>query len=300
MLDVFTNIAQSNTKRNTAVAANLRKCRDPSSKLAKIIDPIQGFSSFKIINTKFLPNSAFRKGWDAACLVLAIYSILEIPFRAIYCFRKPAKSDILWMTFNILVDMLFIIECYLRYNFFLFSKNGKVITDKEKIKLEYRCNGMWIDIIANFPLSLAAVGFGWNSLSILRLIHLLRALRLPSYFQRIEGYLIMVKFRIGAATKLLARVLVLYLLAIHFFACSWFAIHRFLEHDVQYTWATTDCPGGQTLATKGCLSSWNEENKTHDICHEGLIAKCYIRSFYFVLTTMSSVGYGALIVEMSI
>lgn len=293
MLDVFTQIAQSNTKRNTAVAANLRKCRESRYKISKMVDPIQGFSSYKMINTKFLPNSKFRICWDTACLVFALYSILEIPFRAIFCFYEPTKSDTIWMTFNLFVDMLFVIECYLRYNYLLFMKNGKIVTDKERIKFEYKCNGMWIDIVANFPLSTMAIILGWNSLTSLRLIHLVRILRLPSYFERIEGYLLIkIQFRIGAATKLLARVFLLYFIAIHFFSCSWFAIHRFLERDVQYTWATTDCPGGQTFATKGCLSSWVEHNNNHDICYDEMIAKCYVRSFYFVLTTMSSVGYG--------
>lgn len=293
MLDVFTHIAHSNTKRNSAVTANLRKCRESKSKISKLIDPIQSFSSYQNINTKFLPNSRFRICWDVTCLVLALYSVLEIPFRAIYCFFEPTTTDIMWISLNLFVDILFIIECYLRYNFLLFSKNGKIITDKERIKLEYKRNGMWIDVIANSPLSILAIGLGWKSLYTLRLIHLLRVLRLPSYFERIEGYLIIkLQFRIGAASKLLARVFLLYLLAIHFFSCAWFAIHRFLEHEMQYTWATTDCPGGQIFATEGCLSSWIEESNSHDICHDGLIAKCYVRSFYFVLTTMSSVGYG--------
>jgi hypothetical protein len=160
---------------------------------------------------------------------------------------------------------------------------------------------MWIDIVANFPLSTMAIILGWKSLKSLRLIHLVRVLRLPSYFERIEGYLLItIQFRIGAATKLLARVFLLYFLAIHFFSCSWFAIHRFLERGVQYTWATTDCPGGQTFATKGCLSSWVEQDNNHDICYDEMIAKCYVRSFYFVLTTMSSVGYGTYNVEIQI
>ena len=85
-----------------------------------------------------------------------------------------------------------------------------------------------------------------------------------------------------------------YALIIHWCGCIWFVIHRFLEHKVQYTWATTDCPGGQIDANDGCLTAWVQDNGTHDICNGGLIGRCYIRSIYFVLTTLSTVGYGML------
>lgn len=292
MLDVFTSIADSNLRRNNAVAANLKLCQDSTSKLSRLIDPIPSPSTLTPVHTLFLPNSRFRICWDVACLFFGIYSATEIPFHAVYLTLKPVSQYKFLTVLNLLIDVFFMTECYLRYKLFLFTKNGKTISDPDKIKKEYKRNGLWVDAFANTPLSVLVIVLGWNKLSIFRFIHVIRTLRLPVYFERIEGYLIIVKFRIGAATKLLVRILLLYVLAIHWFACSWFAIHRFIEHNVKYTWATTDCPAGQPEATEGCLSSWIDSDNNHDICYNDMIFKCYIRSIYFVLTTMSSVGYG--------
>ena len=78
----------------------------------------------------------------------------------------------------------------------------------------------------------------------------------------------------------------------HWCACIWFCIHWYFERETKYTWATTDCPGGDSFANDGCLATWDEISGTHNICDRGLIRHCYIRSIYFVITTLSTVGYG--------
>ena len=120
---------------------------------------------------------------------------------------------------------------------------------------------------------------------------MLRFLRVQTYAARIGTYLNNANIRISAPTKLLIRIISFYVAIIHWFGCIWFCIHRY-QFNTQFTWATTDCPSGNELAGRGCLSEWLPEENHHDVCHDNLIRNCYVRAIYFVLTTMSTVGYG--------
>jgi len=75
-------------------------------------------------------------------------------------------------------------------------------------------------------------------------------------------------------------------------ACIWFIIHRYIERKVQFTWATSDCPGGAEVGSDGCLANWNSTLGEHNICSMNSMRDCYLRSLHFSLTTLSTVGYG--------
>lgn len=291
MLNIFTSIADSNEKRNKAVTRNLNICRTPNSKLAKLIDPDSRIDSSKKVPNIFKPASSFRICWDALCVLLVLYIALERPYRAVFLYLDD--EDILrpWMVVDFVIEVFFVIELYLRLYLFPITQNGAIVTDSGMIRKDYAQHEFLMDTIISFPVGFLAYLFKQEYFVYIRLFHMVRILRLPQYLARIEGYLNLANLRISAATRLLSRVFGYYFLVIHWFGCIWFAIHRFLELSVQFTWATTDCPHGNELGSSGCLSSWLENLGKHDICY-GTIRRCYIRAVYFVLTTMSTVGYG--------
>ena len=293
MLDVFTNIANRNKQRNQAVATNLNLSKSENSKLFKIIG-----SSATISDTRrktspyFIPNSSFRKIWDILCIVFTIYLVITIPFRAAYCYGDLSTPLPRWLFFDFCIDGFFIINFYFRYNLFPVSYNGLIVTEKEQIRIRYKKNGMICDLLACIPVELMAGWLGTSYLLQLRLLHMIRILNLPLYFIQAEDYLNLYNVRFNAPTKLLLNMFFYYTLVNHWCACIWFAIHRFLEPNTKYTWATTDCPDGDEFASQGCLSVWLEDQHAHNICDQNRIGRCYIRSVYFVLTTTSTVGYG--------
>jgi len=292
MLSVFTAVADSNERRNNALASNLEISKLKQSKLSKLVNPEENVMvSGRKVNKRFLPNSSFRIGWDFTCILFTIYNIVVIPFRAVF-FIEPLSKIPTWLIFEFCIDCFFIIDFYLRYCMFAVIKHGSIITDKEKISKKYRHTGMLYDIFACLPVELLLLIYGIDYIMPSRLLHMARVFRLPTYFEHADGYLNIWNIRIDAATGLLMRMFFYYALVIHWCGCIWFAIHRFLEHNIQYTWVTTDCPGGQVDASNGCLAAWVQDHGTHDICNGGLIGRCYARSIYFVITTLSTVGYG--------
>ncbi len=292
MMNMFTSIAESNEKRNLAVTRNLNLCRTQNSKLARLIDPdTSRISVSKKVPDAFQPASLFRISFDTLCVALILYTVLERPFRAVFLFQDNGGNLQAWMIIDFMTEAFFIIELYLRLYHFPIIQNGTIVTDVEIIKIDYAQHGLLMDAVSSFPLSIIAFLFKRNYLVLIRLFHVIRIFRLPNYFARIEGYLNLANLRISAATRLLSRVFGYYFLVIHWYGCIWFAIHRFVEPTIRFTWATTDCPYGNEFGSNGCLSSWSESTGKHDICY-GTTRRCYIRSVYFVLTTMSTVGYG--------
>lgn len=295
MLEVFSRIADSNKRRNNAVEANLKLARSRDSKLSKVIDPSMSFFvRGRKIHPFLVPNSRFRITWDILCLVFTVYVVVGSTFRAAYSYKSI--SEVLQLPiFDFLVDVFFIADCYCRTFLFPVIHNGSLVTEKDEIRLCYERNGMYYDIIACIPVDLFVFWCGYSYLFQLRLFHTLRIVRLPMYFTQAENYLNLCNIRVNAAKRLLLSMFFYYALVNHCCACIWFAIHRFLEPNTKYTWATTDCPNGDELASDGCLSVWIEELNAHNLCDKDMIMRCYVRSLYFVLTTTSTVGYGKMI-----
>lgn len=298
MLNMFTSIAESNQRRNNAITRNLEMCHKNGSKLSKLVDPNEGVRCSKQIPAWFKPASPFRISCDVISILILLFMAIEIPFRVSFLYQTNEEVVEVnlpsWIFADFIVEIFFVVELYLRIYHFPIMHNGIIVVDAEDIMNEYMKNGLIIDALASVPVILISfvMNVEHNHLLYARAWHLVRLPRLPVYMTRIEGYLnLITNLRISAATRLLYRVFLYYFLVVHIYGCIWFCIHRY-QHSEQFTWATTDCPNGNDFATQGCLSVWVQEENRHDVCHNDLWVRCYIRAVYFVFTTMSSVGYG--------
>ena len=290
MLSIFTSIKNSNTRRNTALASNLSIARKDGSKLFKVLGMDNHIISTnmqgKKVSSAFLPQSFFRTFWDIHCLMLTLYLSIIVLYRIAFTFEWDNQDIYHWLAVDFVIDAFFVADVYLRYNKFAIYQDGKLLFDDD-LKRAYRSDSMMIDMLAAFPVEIFAVNFGLQSIFFLRAFHLIRIIRLPAYFKQMETHLNSWNIRISAANSLLFTMFTYYILINHWCACGWFIIHRYIERSVEFTWATSDCPGGGS-----CLAVWNELEGEHNVCDGGDIWRCYIRSFYFVITTISTVGYG--------
>eukprot|EP00592_Proboscia_alata_P010539 CAMPEP_0194364498 /NCGR_PEP_ID=MMETSP0174-20130528/12409_1 /TAXON_ID=216777 /ORGANISM="Proboscia alata, Strain PI-D3" /LENGTH=2019 /DNA_ID=CAMNT_0039138563 /DNA_START=856 /DNA_END=6918 /DNA_ORIENTATION=- len=293
MLVVITNIAETNKARNTAVSANLDTKNTRNKKLHKLIGPSSlGGTHGKRIKKIFLPDSSFRATWDILCMLFTVYFTFSIPYRASFILDDAVTDTMKYLVIDFIIDVFFMIDVYFRYKCFPVIKNGSVVIDTQEIRQLYQRGRMAIDVISCIPLELLAFVWGQEYTFILRLIHLARVFQLPTYFAMTDHYLNLWNIRISAATSLLFRMFFYYVIVNHWCGCAWFAIHRYMERNIMYTWATVDCPGNFELAGHGCLAVWDGDLGYHNICDGGNMRRCYIRSVYFVITTISTVGYG--------
>jgi len=302
MLDVFTKIANSNKRRNNAVAVNLKLSAKEGTKLNKMIDAKDGnMLQKRKIRRIYQPNSLFRAIWVIIATVFTMWYAISIFLRVGFVLHdeETLESAIFYLYPESVIDGFFLVDIYFQYFCFPVIKDGTTISDSDKIKKLYASNWMIPDMISCLPLDLLILvpSIERKNIFFLRIIHFLRIFRLPGYFNSVNHYLSLWNIRIPASSSLLARMFVYYILLNHLAACGWFIIHRYVERDVHNTWATMDCPqaGDDVEWPDMCLARWDEETGQHDICSSVngyRMSSCYFRSFFFVITTISTVGYG--------
>jgi len=230
----------------------------------------------------FMPGSLFRFCFDVTCMALIIYFSIFVVFRIAFRAEEEGRTEL----FDIIADSFFILDLYLRSTQFAFTRNGLICTDRESILQQYMKSGMVLDAVSCLSiLEILAPRLQ------LRLLSLLRILRIPSFIKKINEHLSLRKIRISLSANLLGKIIFFYAITNHWVACIWFIIHRYIEREVDFTWATSDCPWGADFGTDGCLSKWNVTIGKHNICDLN-VRDCYLRSLHFSLTTLSTVGYG--------
>jgi hypothetical protein len=80
---------------------------------------------------------------------------------------------------------------------------------------------------------------------------------------------------------MIVKSFTLYILGNHWIGCGYFILHRYFERQNSVTWAIMDN-----------LAKFDPESGTHSVCDQEVLY-CYLRSIYFVLSTLTSIGYGA-------
>ena len=208
-------------------------------------------------------NSTFRQGWDVFMVLLIIATCVVIPFQL--AFRHvvlPFGSALVYgIDFFFWLDILF--------NFFTsYRRPGEKITDVRLTTRHYLRGYFALDLIATLPLDAFFLGqehlaiVGLPLVLVLRQFRLLRLVKLFVIFKRWE------RRAWGKAGYLrLALLLILFLILIHWIACVWF-LAPYLADFPENSWVTAEGIAKEDLPTQ------------------------YIRSLYWVVTTVSTVGYG--------
>ena len=289
MRELFLGIFKENDLRNKAIEENLSRCKEPLSKLGKIIDADNQRPNERAVSTLFLPGTRFRFIWDISSTLGILYFALSVLYQV--AFQNFDEENTIGRSsevIGLLFELFFIIDCYvLRSTQFAFVENGILHQSKVDIINHYKNNGMIPDAVASFSfLHVIFPSFHF------RLLSLVKILRLPYFLDSLCEHLDERGIRVSLASNLLAKIVLLYMIACHEISCIWFIIHRYVERNKKLTWATSDCPLGGDTGSDACLAMWDDEVEQHNVCNMNSLNHCYIRAFHFSLTTLSTVGYG--------
>jgi hypothetical protein len=201
--------------------------------------------------------------WDFLILLLVVVSCIVIPYRLAFSHTNTGS----FAAFFLLIDALFLIDIGLNFSTSYRSRGVEVI-DPAQTRKHYLKTLFGFDLVANLPLSLLMMAMGdpmiWglSSVALFRLVNLLRIIRFFVVLRRWEslswtnpGYLRIIKF------------LGFILLLSHWVSCVWFLGAY-----------SAGFPADSWVVRAGL------ENAS--------AAHQYIRSLYWTITTMTTVGYG--------
>ncbi|KAH8060742.1 cyclic nucleotide-gated ion channel [Aureococcus anophagefferens] len=267
---------------NAAISKNLTEARELTSRLSRVVD------------------GSGRAAWETASALFVFYEAVIIPYRAVFTLPDALTATVPGaMGPDYAIDVFFLLSILLRASMRDLSDDASQglapVFDGHCVAGDYRRSGWFrLDVAAAAPLELFAVLYAkvvaarrrrlCNLVLAFRLNRLLRLARLNGYFETLFRHATLRHgVRASKAEQALFAVCVCYGYVNHWYACVWFAIHRYLEASTaRRTWATED-----SLATP----SDDASDRQAAICRVN-VADCYIRAVHMVITTISSVGYG--------
>jgi len=208
-------------------------------------------------------QSKFRTKWDILILILIVVSTFIIPIQIALRHEVTLLGSIVIYA----IDLFFLIDLYLNSKTSYRAAGVEILDNKEISKHYYKTN-FKIDLLASLPIDLLFIfwpGFELEGISIVIWLRVFRLLRIQHLFVILNrwqihnwvnpGYLRIIKFFSGI------------LFLSHLITCGWF-LTSFL----------TKFPAKSWVVLSGIENS--------DIVTQ------YIRSLYWTVTTMTTVGYG--------
>ena len=207
------------------------------------------------------PESKVVIIWESLIVLVTLYNYLAIPFRIAF----QTSSDGIWLILDILSDSILIIDIFLRFNMGYIDQ-GAFINDKQKIHQHYRANDFKINLIASFPIDILIrvlfPSLPGYVIGIARLLRLLRGFQCLGIFRRWEN-----NVNVNPVVIRMINLVLIIFLIDHWVACLWFFI-------------------GETtkISNESWLTSASLENAR--------TTTQYMKSLYWSITTLTTVGYG--------
>jgi hypothetical protein len=98
------------------------------------------------------PNSLCKLFWNILIMILAVYTAILLPIRL--AFMDERKLSAFMYSFDLFMDVAFIIDIAINFFFVEEDSAGEIIIDQKRIAAAYLKSWFAIDLIASIPVSI--------------------------------------------------------------------------------------------------------------------------------------------------
>lgn len=236
-----------------------------STKMVRFLDADNG--NVKVSKGVVFPDSKFRVAWNVSAFFGLLYLIVSIPWQVSFANKSVHISSFL---VDMMVDTFFMTDVFCRLRKFAIVKDGFVISFPKSFGRIYRNDEFGLDMVSAFPACFLAYAIDAPAqvYGILRLFQFLRAVRFGKY---LEGLVDAVNTRtrivVTTATLRVCQIFMIILFLCHWFSCVFHLMGR--QEETYDTWIIADEMQGESMGRR------------------------YLRSFYWSLYTVTTIGYGS-------
>jgi len=261
--------------KETALSQTKKKGSSKAYKMfgsAQDTTPIDGFNKY------CHPSSTFRKIWDCIMIFGLLFYACALPLSFMRFMKmKSFSEEIPFFIFSYFVDILFLIDLVLKFRYFMFTEEGIIQHNRERIKDHFFSEHiMWREIFASIPFDIIAlISYRFSYLHLVRMTKNLRLLTISSYVNRAERLLEEFKLGLNQSHRRVIKLNLLMIIVCHWVGCIWYL-----------------CADISKLI--GLDNNWierDENNESLSIDHSDLGGFAgYLRSIYWAIVGMSTVG----------
>ena len=232
------------------------------------------------------PTSTAMRFWDGLTVFCLLYTSIVTPVEVGFGGTEVRPGTGLFWS-NRVIDAVFILDIFIQFDLaYLDEHRGNMlIRSRKQIAKRYVQSWFIIDVVSSVPidmLQLYAQGGSW--LSSLRMIRLIRLLRLLKLARVLRASRILTRWEsmisISYAHLTIMKLAGMFLLVAHWMACLW-GICATARSSSKWTWLDA-------------LSETKKDKYGKRHFGKNSMADAYIAAFYFVLYTITGVGYGDL------
>ncbi|KAL9190988.1 hypothetical protein ACHAXT_000694 [Thalassiosira profunda] len=261
-------------------AANLAKT---TTKANKMFGSGEDLTPTKGLKRHLHPTSFFRTVWDFLVLLGLVFYVFSIPLSFMHLVENtPFGETPLLLSLGYVVDAFFWIDAVLEFNFFFYVEvSGLVVFDRDHIRRHFKKrHNVAREVVGLVPFDLAGAFFGGKFCHFFRLAKLVRLPNIAAHAESVDVLLNALKVDVDLSLYRVVKLNVVMITVCHWVGCLFYmmaSLSTLLGHE--QNWRLAD-----------------ESNPMFYVSHldfGGFAA--YLRSIYWAIVGMSTVGYGDIV-----